>query len=75
MVTAEEHTIIGGLGGAVAEVLGEQLPTPMKRVGVADVYSESAPNDDLLQKYGLTAGHIAEAARSLVERRAAPTQP
>ena len=45
----------------------------MKRVGVADVYSESAPNDDLLQKYGLTAGHIAEAARSLMEPLAADT--
>ena len=75
VVTAEEHTIIGGLGGAVAEALGEQRPTPMKRVGVADVWSESASNDDLLQKYGLTAGHIAQAARSLLERRAAPTQP
>jgi transketolase len=75
VVTAEDHNIIGGLGGAVAEVLGEHRPTPMKRVGVADVYSESASNDDLLQKYGLTAGHIAQAARSLMERRAAPTQP
>src|SRR5665647_3036778 len=75
VVTAEEHNIIGGLGGAVAEVLGENRPTPMKRVGVADVYSESAANDDLLQKYGLTAGHIAQAARSLLERRAAPAQP
>ena len=75
VVTAEEHTIIGGLGGAVAEALGEHRPTPMKRVGVADVWSESASNDDLLQKYGLTAGHIAQAARSLLERRAAPTQP
>jgi transketolase len=75
VVTAEEHTIIGGLGGAVAEVLGEQRPTPMRRVGVADVYSESAANDDLLEKYGLTAGHIAQAARSLLERRAAHTQP
>jgi transketolase len=75
VVTAEEHNIIGGLGGAVAEVLGENRPTPMKRVGVADVYSESAANDDLLQKYGLTAGHIAQAARSLMERRAAHAQP
>jgi transketolase len=75
VVTAEEHTIIGGLGGAVAEVLGEHLPTPMRRVGVADVWSESASNDDLLEKYGLTAGHIAQAARSLQERRAAHAQP
>ncbi len=74
VVTAEEHTIIGGLGGAVAEALAEHRPTPMKRVGVADVYSESAPDQDLLQKYGLTAGHIAQAARSLMERRAAHTQ-
>jgi transketolase len=69
VVTAEEHNIIGGLGGAVAEVLGENRPTPMKRVGIADVYGESAADDDLLQKYGLTAGHIAQAARSLLERR------
>ncbi len=75
VVTAEEHNIIGGFGGAVAEALGEQRPTPMERVGVADVYSESAPNDDLLQKYGLTAGHIAQAARSLLERRAAHPSP
>ena len=75
VVTAEEHNIIGGLGGAVAEALGEYRPTLMKRVGVADVYSESAPNDDLLQKYGLTPGHIAQAARYLIERRAAHTQP
>jgi transketolase len=75
VVTAEEHNILGGLGGAVAEVLGEHRPTQMKRVGVADVYSESAPNDDLLQKYGLTASHIAQAARSLCERRAAHPQP
>ncbi len=74
VVTAEEHNIIGGLGGAVAEALGEHRPTPMKRVGIADVYSESAPNDDLLQKYGVTAGHIAQAARSLCERWAAHSQ-
>src|SRR5665647_1294733 len=64
-----------GRGAVVAEHFGEIRPTPMKRVGVADVYSESAANDDLLQKYGLTAGHIAQAARSLMERRAAHAQP
>jgi transketolase len=73
VVTAEEHNIVGGLGGAVAEALGELRPTPMKKVGVADVYSESAPNDELLEKYGLTARHIAEAARGLCDRRAAAT--
>jgi transketolase len=65
VVTAEEHTIIGGLGGAVAETLGEHSPTLMKRVGVKDVFGESAPNEELLVKYGLTASDIAEAARSL----------
>jgi transketolase len=63
VVTAEEHSILGGLGGAVAEALSEHRPTPLARVGVRDVYAESAPNDDLLEKYGLTARHVAEAAR------------
>jgi len=63
VVTAEEHSILGGLGGAVAEVLSEHRPTPLARVGVRDVYAESASNDDLLEKYGVTARHVAEAAR------------
>lgn len=71
VVTAEEHTILGGLGGAVAEVLGEQYPVRMRRVGLRDVYGESAPNDQLLEKYGLTPGHIAEAARELLHARTA----
>lgn len=66
VVTAEDHTIIGGLGGAVAEVLGERHPTPMRRVGIRDVFGESAPNEDLLQKYGLTPGHVTQAARALL---------
>jgi transketolase len=66
VVTAEDHTIIGGLGGAVAEVLGEQRPTPMRRVGIRDVFGESGPNDALLEKYGLTARHVAAAARELL---------
>ncbi len=64
VVTAEEHSILGGLGGAVAEVLCEHRPTPLLRVGVKDVYAESAPNDDLLRRYGLTAQHVVDAARS-----------
>jgi len=74
VVTAEEHTVIGGLGGAVAETLGEHRPTPMKRVGIADVYSESAPNDALLEKYGLTSAHIAQAARALLGGATAGTE-
>jgi len=66
VVTAEDHTIIGGLGGAVAEVLGERRPTPMRRVGLRDTFGESGPNEALLEKYGLTAGHVAAAARELL---------
>ena len=66
IVTAEDHSIIGGLGGAVAEVLGEHRPTRMRRIGIRDTYGESGPNDALLEKYGLTDRHIAEAAESLL---------
>lgn len=66
IVSAEDHTIIGGLGGAVAEVLAEHWPTRMRRIGIRDVYGESAPNDALLEKYGLTPGHIADAANELL---------
>ena len=69
VVTAEDHSIIGGLGGAVAETLGEHLPTPLKRVGLRDVFGESAPNAPLLEKYGLTPRHVAEAARALLARK------
>ena len=65
-VTAEDHTIIGGLGGAVAEALGELHPTPMRRIGIRDTFGESAANEDLLEKYGITAAHVADAARALL---------
>jgi len=67
VVTAEDHTIIGGLGGAVAEVLGENYPTQMKRIGMRDVYGESAANAPLMEKYGLTPSHIAAAALELLK--------
>ena len=66
VVTAEDHTIIGGLGGAVAEALGELQPTPMRRVGIRDTFGESAANEDLLAKYGITPEHVADAARALL---------
>ena len=65
VVTAEEHNIVGGMGSAVAEVLGEQLPTLMKRVGVMDTFGESGDSAQLLKKYGLTADNIDEAAVSV----------
>lgn len=68
VVTAEDHSIIAGLGGAVAETLGEQYPVPLKRVGLQDTNAESGPDDALLEKYGLTARHIAEAAKELMRK-------
>lgn len=67
IVTAEDHSIIGGLGGAVAETLAEHRPTQMRRIGIRDTFGESGPNDAILEKYGLTPRHIAEAARGLIE--------
>ncbi|MGE8019505.1 transketolase family protein [Peribacillus frigoritolerans] len=69
IVTAEEHSIYGGLGSAVAEVLVEEAPVPMKRVGVKDRNSESAGNNELLEKYEVSAGHIVKAAKNVLERK------
>ena len=69
IVTCEEHSVIGGLGSAVAEVLAEQAPAPMERVGVKDTFGESGKPKELLAKYGLTAADVAEAARRVVARK------
>ncbi len=66
IVTAEEHHLTGGLGGAVAETLAEHRPTRMRRVGLADTFGESAPNDFLLEKHGLTPRHVAAAAKAVL---------
>ena len=58
VVTVEEHSIIGGLGGAVAETLSEQCPTKMLRIGMMDTFGESGPAVKLLEKYGLDAAGI-----------------
>lgn len=71
VVTAEEHSIYGGLGSAVAEVLGENCPVPLERVGIRDRFGESGSPDKLLEAFGLTAPHIAQAVRRVRERRAA----
>lgn len=65
VVTAEEHSIIGGLGSAVAEVLARQCPTKQAFVGVQDSFGESGSPNDLLEKYGLTAEAIVKAAVGL----------
>jgi len=67
IVTAEEHNIVGGLGSAVAEVIVESYPVPMKKVGTMDTFGESGKPDDLLKKYNLTADAIAEAAKEAIK--------
>lgn len=69
IVTAESNIILGGLGSAVAETLVENLPVPMKRIGMADRFAESGPYLDLLAKYGMSASHIAEAVKEVVARK------
>jgi transketolase C-terminal domain/subunit len=64
VVTAEEHSILGGLGGAVCEVLSGRHPVPVRRVGVQDTFGESGPAVELLHKYGLDADGIEKAALS-----------
>lgn len=64
LVTAEEHSVIGGLGGAVAEALCDQYPVPLKRVGLQDVFGESGKPEELLVKYDLTPAAIVQAALS-----------
>lgn len=63
VITAEEHSIIGGLGSAVCEVLSENLPTPVVRVGIKDTFGESGKPAELLKAYGLTAEDIVKAVK------------
>ena len=66
IVTAEEHSVIGGLGAAVCEMLSGEYPVPVRRVGVEDRFGKSGKVDALLEEYGLTAAHIAEEARAAI---------
>lgn len=69
IVTAEEHNIIGGLGSAVAEVLAEEYPAPMQRVGTQDVFGRSGKPYPLLELYGLDAKTIAEKAKAAIAKK------
>ena len=71
VVTAEEHLLQGGMGSNVARLLGEACPVPMRFVGLADAYAESADPDELLVKYHLTAADIAQAAREAFQAKVA----
>lgn len=68
-VTAEEHSIIGGLGSAVAEAVCDEYPVPLERVGTKDTFGESGKAAALMVKYGLTADSIVEAARKTISRK------
>jgi transketolase len=69
VVTAEEGQIIGGLGGAIAELLSEELPTPIRRIGMQDHFGESGDPNELLKHFGLDSTHIAMAAHGLVTKK------
>lgn len=69
IVTVEEHQITGGLGGAVAEVLSENYPVPIKRIGVEDRFGESGQLDELMEKFGLSKEAIIKAVTSVIRMK------
>ena len=69
IVVAEEHLVDSGLGVRVAQVVAENHPAPMEFVGIQDTYAESGTPEQLLDKYGLVARDVAEAARRVVKRK------
>jgi transketolase len=69
MVTVEEHSIIGGLGGAVAECVSQTCPVPLERVGIADTFAESGPYSELLDKYGMSVEAIVGAVQRAIARK------
>ncbi len=69
LVTAEEHSVIGGLGGAVAEVLGERSPAPLERIGVPDCFGVSGEPEELFKHFGMLPQDIAAAARRAISRK------
>lgn len=68
IVTAEEHSVLGGLRGAVSELLAEKMPTPLEGVGVNDTFGESGEPEDILEKNGLTVTNIVNAVRRVTNR-------
>ena len=67
IVTAEEHSVIGGLGSAVAEVVSENCPVPVLRVGVKDTFGESGKPNELLEKYGLTSNDMVNKVKEVIK--------
>ncbi|MDO8429766.1 MAG: transketolase C-terminal domain-containing protein [bacterium] len=69
VVTVEEHQVMGGLGGAVAELLGKNLPTPIEFIGMQNIFGESGPPKDLIEKYGMGVKDIKEAVKKVIKRK------
>ncbi|MCX5749277.1 MAG: transketolase family protein [Candidatus Saganbacteria bacterium] len=69
IVTAEEHSVLGGLGSAVCETVAQDFPVPVIRVGVADMFTESGSPSELLEKYGLMAKDIIDAAKKAISKK------
>ncbi len=69
VVTAENHSILGGLGSAIAETLVENEPVPLIRVGLQDTFGECGTNEELLDKYGMSPKHIAKAAQEVIKKK------
>jgi len=69
IITIENHSIIAGLGGAVAEVLSEECPALIKRIGIRDTFGESGSLDDLFNKYGLTSENIVKEVKEIIKKK------
>jgi transketolase len=69
ILTAEEHSIFGGLGSAIAEVVVDQAPVPMKRLGVPGVFAHTGSAEWLLDEFGMAPVAIADAAEALIKRK------
>ena len=67
IVTAEEHSIIGGLGSAVSEVVTEECPVIVKKIGVNDVFGQSGTPSELISAYGLTADNIIKKVKEAID--------
>jgi transketolase len=69
VVTAEEHQLMGGMGSAVAEVLAEEYPVPVKMVGIKDSFGESGQPQALMKAYGLTSDDVVKAVKAVLQRK------
>jgi len=69
VITAEDHNVIGGLGGAVAEYLSSNCPAPLEMVGVQDRFGESGQSDEMLELLGISSPYIAEAVNRAINRK------